>query len=95
MINKKEFVQFYGMSSKAANEKHFGGLKEYRSSEGREVLIPYKGAVSNTIQNILGGIRSACTYAGAVRLKHLSLCTTFVRCTQTHNSVYENSTIGN
>ena len=66
----------------------------YRSSEGREVLIPYKGAVSNTIQNILGGIRSACTYAGAVRLKHLSLCTTFVRCTQTHNSVYENSTIG-
>ena len=82
------------MSSKAANEKHFGGLKEYRSSEGREVLIPYKGAVSNTIQNILGGIRSACTYAGAVRLKHLSLCTTFVRCTQTHNSVYENSTIG-
>lgn len=94
VINKKEFIQFYGMSSKAANEKHFGGLKEYRSSEGREVLIPYKGAVSNTIQNILGGIRSACTYAGAVRLKHLSLCTTFVRCTQTHNSVYENSTIG-
>jgi len=94
VINKKEFVQFYGMSSKAANEKHFGGLKEYRSSEGREVLIPYKGAVSSTIQNILGGIRSACTYAGAVRLKHLSLCTTFVRCTQTHNSVYESSTIG-
>jgi GMP reductase len=91
----KQFVQFYGMSSTAANDKHFGGLKEYRSSEGREVLVPYRGAVASSIQNILGGLRSACTYAGAVKLKHLSKCTTFVRCTQTHNSVYENNTIGN
>ena len=91
---EKQFVQFYGMSSKAANDKHFGGLKEYRSSEGREVLVPYRGAVDTTIQDILGGVRSTCTYAGAMRLKHLSRCTTFVRCTQTHNTVYEASTIG-
>jgi len=91
----KQFVQFYGMSSKSANNKHFGGLKDYRSSEGRTVLVPYRGAVENTVQDILGGVRSACTYAGAVKLKHLSKCTTFVRCTQTHNSVYEKSTIGN
>ena len=94
-IERKQFVQFYGMSSKAANDKHFGGLKEYRSSEGREVLVPYRGAVASSIQDILGGVRSACTYAGAVKLKHLSKCTTFVRCTQTHNGVYEKSTIGN
>ena len=94
-IDRKQFVQFYGMSSKSANEKHFGGLKDYRSSEGRTVLVPYRGAVANTIQDILGGVRSACTYAGAKRLKHLMRCTTFVRCTQTHNGVYENSTIGN
>ena len=92
---EKQFVQFYGMSSKAANDKHFGGLKEYRSSEGREVLVPYRGAVERTVQDILGGIRSTCTYAGAIKLKHLSKCTTFVRCTQTHNSIYEKSTIGN
>ena len=91
----KQFVQFYGMSSESANDKHFGGLKEYRSSEGRTVLVPYRGAVARTIQDILGGVRSTCTYAGAVKLKHLSKCTTFVRCTQTHNSVYEKSTIGN
>jgi GMP reductase len=90
----KQFVQFYGMSSESANDKHFGGLKEYRSSEGRTVLVPYRGAVGRTIQDILGGVRSTCTYAGAVRLKHLSKCTTFVRCTQTHNSVFESSTIG-
>jgi GMP reductase len=94
-IEEKRFVQFYGMSSESANDKHFGGLKEYRSSEGRTVLVPYRGEVARTIQDILGGLRSACTYAGAVRLKHLSRCTTFVRCTQTHNNVYEKSTIGN
>jgi GMP reductase len=93
-VEEKRFVQFYGMSSEAANTKHFGGLKEYRSSEGREVLVPYRGAVGRTIQDILGGVRSTCTYAGAVRLKHLSKCTTFVRCTQTHNSVFESATIG-
>ena len=94
VTEEKQFVQFYGMSSEAANDKHFGGLKEYRSSEGREVLVPYRGAVGRTIQDILGGVRSTCTYAGAVKLKHLSKCTTFVRCTQTHNSVFESSTIG-
>jgi GMP reductase len=88
VIQNKQFVQFYGMSSKAANDKHFGGLKEYRSSEGREVLVPYRGAVAGTIQDILGGLRSTCTYAGAIKLKHLSKCTTFVRCTQQFNDVF-------
>jgi GMP reductase len=94
VYEEKQFVQFYGMSSESANDKHFGGLKEYRSSEGRTVLVPYRGAVARTIQDILGGVRSTCTYAGAVKLKNLSKCTTFVRCTQTHNAVYESSTIG-
>ena len=94
VVEEKHFVQFYGMSSETANDKHFGGLKEYRSSEGRTVLVPYKGDVAQVVQDILGGVRSTCTYVGAQRLKHLSKCTTFVRCTQTHNSVYESNTIG-
>ncbi len=94
VIERKQFIQFYGMSSDAANTKHFGGLKNYRSSEGREVLVPYRGDVAVTVQDILGGLRSTCTYVGAQRLKHLSKCTTFVRCTQTHNTIYESSTIG-
>ena len=92
VIEEKKFVKFYGMSSDAANTKHFGGLKNYRSSEGREVLVPYRGAVANTIQNILGGIRSTCTYAGTKRLKHLPKCTTFVRVSNQYNKVYETST---
>ena len=93
-IEEKQFIQFYGMSSNAANTKHFGGLKDYRSSEGREVLVPYRGDVASTMQDLLGGIRSTCTYAGAQRLKHLMRCTTFIRCTQTYNGVFESNTIG-
>jgi GMP reductase len=91
VVETKKFVQFYGMSSKAANDKHFGGLKEYRSSEGREVLVPYRGEVAKTIQDILGGIRSTCTYVGADELKRLNKCTTFVMCHDTHNRIYEGS----
>ena len=91
VYKEKQFVQFYGMSSDAANTKHFGGLKDYRSSEGREVLVPYRGSVSDTVQDLLGGIRSTCTYAGAMKLKQLSKCTTFIRCTQQFNAVYANN----
>ncbi|MDB4331115.1 GMP reductase [bacterium] len=93
-IEEKKFVQFYGMSSESANDKHFGGLKNYRSSEGRTVLVPYRGEVARTVQEILGGVRSTCTYAGAMKLKQLAKCTTFIRCTQIHNPIYEGSTIG-
>jgi GMP reductase len=88
VVEAKQFVQFYGMSSDAANTKHFGGLKDYRSSEGREVLVPYRGSVGITVQDLLGGIRSTCTYAGAKTLKQLSKCTTFIRCTQQFNAVF-------
>ena len=91
VIERKQFVQFYGMSSDAANTKHFGGLKDYRASEGREVLVPYRGSVGITIQDLTGGLRSTCTYAGAMKLKQLSKCTTFVRCTQQFNAVYANN----
>ena len=93
-IDRKQFVAFYGMSSDAANTKHFGGLKDYRSSEGREVLVPYRGEVAATVQDLLGGLRSTCTYAGANRLKHLSRCTTFVRCTQHFNAVFVTNITG-
>jgi len=82
-------VRFYGMSSETANDKHFGGLRDYRAAEGKEVKIPYKGDVRNTIQDILGSLRSTCTYIGAKRLKDIPKCATFIRCSDTHNRVYE------
>jgi GMP reductase len=92
VTESKKFVKFYGMSSDAANTKHFGGLKDYRASEGREVLVPYRGAVGNTIQTVLGGVRSTCTYVGASTLKQLSKCTTFIRVNNQYNRTYESST---
>ena len=88
IIEERKFVNFYGMSSRAANDKHFGGLKEYRSSEGREIQVPYRGKIENTILDLLGGVRSTCTYAGAKKLKWLSKCTTFVKTGQQFNSVF-------
>lgn len=86
--NGERFRRFYGMSSKAAMEKHAGGVAEYRTSEGKDVLVPDRGPAAGTVQEILGGVRSACTYVGARRLKELSKRTTFVRVTQQLSEVF-------
>ena len=86
--NGKKFIEFYGSSSEEANEKHYGGLANYRSSEGKKVVIPLKGSLDKTIRDILGGIRSSCTYVGAPSLKQLSKCTTFVRVNNQYNDTF-------
>ncbi|XP_067652293.1 GMP reductase 2-like [Haliotis asinina] len=86
--NGKKIKLFYGMSSATAMKKHSGGVAEYRASEGKTVEIEYRGEVEATIQDILGGIRSTCTYVGASKLKELSRRTTFIRCTQQLNEVF-------
>ena len=87
----KTMKQFYGMSSEQAMEKWSGGVAKYRASEGKEVFLPSRGPVAGTVQEILGGLRSACTYVGARRLKELTLRTTFVRVTQQLNEVFGKS----
>jgi GMP reductase len=89
--NGDKFKRFYGMSSATAMEKYAGGVAKYRASEGKEVLVPYRGPVENALQDILGGVRSACTYVGARKLKELSKRTTFVRVTQQINEVFGKS----
>ena len=87
-INGKKFKQFYGMSSTTAMEKHVGGVAEYRASEGKTVQVPFRGDVKVTLKDILGGLRSACTYVGASRLKELTKRTTFIRVSEQENTVY-------
>lgn len=84
----KTYKQFYGMSSATAMDKHAGGVAEYRASEGKTVEVPYRGGVENTLQDILGGIRSTCTYVGASQLKELSKRTTFIRVAEQENRIY-------
>ena len=83
-------MKFYGMASESAMNKH-GNHNEYRGVEGKTVEVSYRGKVEDTVKDILSGIRSACTYVGARRLKALSKCTTFVRVNNTHNTVYGNA----
>ena len=86
--NGKKYIEFYGSSSEEANEKHYGGLANYRSSEGKKVKIPMKNSLDSTIRDILGGVRSSCTYVGASSLKQLSKCTTFVRVNNQYNDTF-------
>ena len=87
-VVKDGMMQFYGMASESAMDRHNVPHREYRGVEGKTVSVPYKGPVKNTIIDILSGIRSACTYVGAKRLKSLSKCATFVRVNNTHNTIY-------
>ncbi|MEZ9177333.1 GMP reductase [Vibrio kanaloae] len=84
----KQFMKFYGMSSQSAMDKHSGGVAKYRAAEGKTVLLPYRGSVHNTISDILGGVRSTCTYVGAAKLKELTKRTTFIRVQEQENNVF-------
>lgn len=54
----------------------------------RKNLLIFSGDVNATILDILGGIRSACTYIGATRLKEMSKRATFIRVNRQTNDVY-------
>ena len=88
-IKRKKSLKFYGMSSREAMNKHHGGVAQYRSSEGKCVSVPYKGLTQDVLNDILGGMRSACTYVGSFSIKDFSKKTTFIRVNNTHNKIYE------
>jgi GMP reductase len=93
--NGQKMKLFYGMSSATAMEKHVGGVADYRASEGKTVEVPYRGNVENTVLDILGGIRSTCTYVGASQLKELTKRTTFIRVDEQENRFYSEGKNGN
>lgn len=86
----KKYKLFYGMSSERAMQKHYGGMASYRSSEGRCVKIPYKGALDNTINDFLGGVRSTCTYIGVDNIADMEKNTTFRLVKQQVNTIFAN-----
>ncbi len=84
-----KFLHFYGSSSEDAMNKHYGGVGKYRANEGKAVKIPYLGKIEPTIQKILGGLRSACTYTGAANLKELPKRTTFIKVNRQLNDLFD------
>ena len=83
-----QYKLYYGMSSDTAMNKYSGGVAKYRSSEGKTVKVKYKGPVEYTINNLLGGLRSTCTYIGAIRIKDIPKCTTFMRVNNQVNNLF-------
>jgi GMP reductase len=88
-LKRKKTFQYYGMSSKNAMDKHHDGVANYRTAEGKCVVIPYKGSAEEILQDIYGGLRSACTYIGANKIKDFGKKTTFIQVNNTHNKIYE------
>ena len=74
-----QYKEFYGMSSEKAMNRHYGSMAKYRSSEGRSLRVKYKGPLSGTVDNYLGGLRSTCTYINALNIKNIPKCVTFVK----------------
>ena len=89
VIQTKQFKQYYGMSSEYANNKFAGGMCNYKTSEGRELLIPYTGPLDKILQDITGGIASCCTYIGASKVKHMAKCATLIKVNNQLNKVFE------
>ena len=89
-IDGKKYKQYYGMSSHLAQAKHFGGIRKYSSSEGREKLIPCSGSLQDVLDDIDGGIRSCCTYIGCEKMKNFSRHTTFYRVHKQLNTLFAN-----
>ena len=85
---ENDTMTFYGMSSEEAQLKYYGGKKSHRASEGKKVQVPFRGNVTDTIEEILGGLRSSCTYAGARTIKALPKCCTFVKVNRQLNEVF-------
>lgn len=89
-IGGKKYKQYYGMSSHLAQAKHFGGVRKYSSSEGREKLIPCSGTLQDALDDIDGGIRSCCTYIGCEKMKNFCRHTTFYRVHKQLNTLFAN-----
>jgi GMP reductase len=85
----KTYKMFYGMSSSKAMDKYHGGVANYRSAEGKTVMVESKGKIKNTVENMLGGIRSTMTYIGAKKMKNLSKCCTFIKVNNQVNNIYK------
>ena len=76
--DNKNFRELYGMSSTQAMTKHYGGVADYRTSEGKSILVEDRGPVKNTLNKILGAMRSTCTYINAKNIGEIHENSSFI-----------------
>ena len=80
--------EFYGMSSNRARDIHGARKDGYKDEEGKVTKLESRCPVKNTVKKILGGIRGACAYIGAKRIKDMPKCATFVMVNNQYNQIY-------
>ena len=88
-IDGQHYVNLYGLGSNKQYNIHGVSEKEYRPNEGRDLMIPAKGHIKDIINQILGGLRSVCTYVGVSNIEELSIHAEFIRVNSTHNKSLE------
>ena len=76
--DNKNFRELYGMSSTQAMVKHYGGVADYRTSEGKLILVEDRGPVKHTLNKILGALRSTCTYINAKNIGEIYENSSFI-----------------
>ncbi len=88
-IDGQQYINLYGLGSTKQYNIHTISEMEYRPNEGRDLMIPAKGYIKDIINQILGGLRSVCTYVGVSNIEELSIHAEFIRVNSTHNKSLE------
>jgi IMP dehydrogenase len=80
-VSEGKFTKSYRGSASLESYAAQGKAAAWRTHEGESTTVPHKGPVKNVLQDIEGGLRSACTYVGAKNLNELAWKAEFVEIT--------------
>lgn len=74
--------RYRGMASREAQEDFLGQMHEWKTAEGVSTDVPYRDQQDAIIADIVGGLRSGLTYAGADTIRELQRKLNYVLVTQ-------------
>jgi IMP dehydrogenase len=67
----EKFKEYYGMSSKTAQDRHKNGKRRGIAAEGIDRLVPFKGGTEEVLLEIIGGTKAGLAYSGAYNIQEL------------------------
>ena len=73
--------RYRGMASREAQEGFLGQLQEWKTAEGVSAEVPYHDNQDGIIGDIIGGLRSGLTYAGADSISELQRKLNYIQVT--------------
>ncbi len=73
--------RYRGMASREAQEDFLGQMNEWKTAEGVSTEVPYRDTQDAIIADIIGGLRSGLTYAGADSITELQRKLNYIQIT--------------